>query len=417
MSKSVGQKLRQAREARSLSLEEVAQATYMRAHYLQALETGELDVLPSITQARGFLRAYADFLGLDGNVLLSELADDGAPLEPVATAPTSPILETKDISKEQVDRIFREIGHNLHHQRELLGLSLEDVARHTYLRPHYLEAIEAGHLDELPSPVQGRGMLNNFATFIGLDPEPLLLNFADALQARLATRQASQPHTSSHPARSTMQIPSPWRRIFSRETILTIILSVFLFSFMIWGILRILEARSETPVTVTAPSIADVLLATATATETPTPQTPTSTPPEPPILENQPTLLAVPVGTLATAEVGTVQVYVTVLERAWMRVTVDGKPEFEGRIIPGSAYQFSGKQQVEILTGNGAALEVFFQQQDMGPMGNFGQVVDKVFTLEGILIPTETITPTPTETPKPSPTSRLTGTPAIPAAP
>lgn len=389
----------------------------MRVHYLQALESGELDILPSITQARGFLRTYADYLGLDGNVLLAELAEDVSPLEPIVHAPASPIQRTQDISEVQVDGIFQEIGSDLHHQRELLGFSLEDIARHTHLRPHYLEAIEAGHFDELPSPVQGRGMLKNFATFIGLDPEPLLLKFADALQARLASKQATRLRTSAHPAKSTLHIPDPWRRIFSRETILTIILSIFLFSFMIWGILRILEARSETPVIATAPSIADVLLATATATETPTPQTPTATPPEPPIHENQPTLLAVPVGTMATAEVGTVQVYVTVLERAWMRVTIDSKPEFEGRIIPGSAYQFSGKQQVEILTGNGAALEVFFQQQDMGPMGNFGQVVDKVYTLEGILLPTETITPTPTETPRPSPTSKLTRTPTTPAAP
>jgi cytoskeleton protein RodZ len=417
MSKSVGQKLRQAREARSLSLEEVSQATYMRASYLQALETGELDGLPSITQARGFLRAYADFLGLDGNVLLSELADDVAPHEPVATTPTSPILETKDISKEQVDAIFREIGADLRQQRELLGLSLEDIARHTHLRLHYLEAIEAGHLDELPSPVQGRGMLKNFATFIGLDPEPLLLHFAEALQARLANRQSNRLRSSSQIARPTLRVPSPWRKIFSRETILTALVSIFLFSFMIWGILRILETRSQAPVAATAPSIADVLLATATATETPTPQTPTSTLAAAPILESQPPPLAMPVGTLATVQVGTVQVYVTVLQRAWMRVTVDGKPEFDGRIIPGSAYQFSGKQQVEILTGNGAALEVFFQQQDMGPMGNFGQVVDNVYTLEGILLPTATITATPSETPKPSPTSRQTGTPTTPKAP
>jgi cytoskeletal protein RodZ len=65
MNDTIGNKLRQARKAHSLSLEEASQATYMRLNYLQALENDDFDALPSKTQARGFLRAYASFLGLE----------------------------------------------------------------------------------------------------------------------------------------------------------------------------------------------------------------------------------------------------------------------------------------------------------------------------------------------------------------
>ena len=108
---------------------------------------------------------------------------------------------------------------------------------------------------------------------------------------------------------------------------------------------------------------------------------------------------------------GGVQIYITVLQRAWVRVIVDDKIEFEGRVLPGSAYNYAGEERVEVLTGNGAALQIFYNQQDIGVLGFLGEVIDRVFTLDGVQTPTATITPTTTQTPRPSPTSRLTATP------
>src|SRR5512140_3065378 len=68
---SIGQQLKQARESRGLSLKQVVQATRIRAHYLEAMETDDFSTLPSAAQARGFLRSYADFLGLNADDLIS----------------------------------------------------------------------------------------------------------------------------------------------------------------------------------------------------------------------------------------------------------------------------------------------------------------------------------------------------------
>jgi len=144
---------------------------------------------------------------------------------------------------------------------------------------------------------------------------------------------------------------------------------------------------------------------------TPTPLTPTPEVEEPIEVAVQTEAVLMELATLPPETSGFVQVYVTVRQRAWMRVTVDDKVEFEGRVIPGSAYQFSGENQVEIMTGNGAALQVFYNQQDQGPLSNFGQVVNLVYTREGAQAPTPTITPTQTITPTPSPTPRQTATP------
>ena len=70
---SVGQQLRQARETQELSLEQIASATFIKLRYLKALEAGDFQSLPSQTQARGFLRTYANLLKLDPTPLLAAL--------------------------------------------------------------------------------------------------------------------------------------------------------------------------------------------------------------------------------------------------------------------------------------------------------------------------------------------------------
>jgi transcriptional regulator with XRE-family HTH domain len=126
MSTTIGQQLRQTRQERDIPLEQVARATHIRLHYLQAIEAGDLDRLPSPVQARGFLRAYASYLGLDPELLLlsinGERRPDAVPAQPpdqggdeVAAAP----------SPRHSGAILAEIGEQLQRQRELLGLSLE----------------------------------------------------------------------------------------------------------------------------------------------------------------------------------------------------------------------------------------------------------------------------------------------------
>ncbi len=65
----LGSLLRQTREARGLTLTEVANDTFIRSQYLQALEQADLSRLPEPVYAQGFLKRYADYLGLDGETL------------------------------------------------------------------------------------------------------------------------------------------------------------------------------------------------------------------------------------------------------------------------------------------------------------------------------------------------------------
>jgi cytoskeleton protein RodZ len=70
---TLGEVLAAKRGERGLTIEQVASATRIRAHYLSALESNELERLASPVYAKGHLRTYARFLGLDPEPLVAML--------------------------------------------------------------------------------------------------------------------------------------------------------------------------------------------------------------------------------------------------------------------------------------------------------------------------------------------------------
>ncbi len=73
MTQTIGQRLKAEREEQRLTLEKVFEATRIRVLYVEALEADDLSVLPSPVQARGYLRNYAEFLGLDFEQMLEDM--------------------------------------------------------------------------------------------------------------------------------------------------------------------------------------------------------------------------------------------------------------------------------------------------------------------------------------------------------
>lgn len=72
MDDGVGNKLRDARTRRKLSLQEAEGATKIRVRYLRAIENEDWDELPGDTYARAFIRTYGALLGLDGDRLAED---------------------------------------------------------------------------------------------------------------------------------------------------------------------------------------------------------------------------------------------------------------------------------------------------------------------------------------------------------
>ena len=70
----IGNSLREARERQGLEYPEIELATKIRAKYIRALEEEDFTSIPGDAYIRGFLRTYAEYLGLDGDVYVDEYA-------------------------------------------------------------------------------------------------------------------------------------------------------------------------------------------------------------------------------------------------------------------------------------------------------------------------------------------------------
>lgn len=95
--KEIGERLKAARIAKGLSLEDVQQALKIRRRYLEAIEGGRIGEIPGLVYARGFIRSYARLLGVDVEAdLVAASGPREGPMEPGAhpvgenPAPTPP---------------------------------------------------------------------------------------------------------------------------------------------------------------------------------------------------------------------------------------------------------------------------------------------------------------------------------------
>jgi len=89
----IGNSLREARLRQQLDFPEIELATKIRAKYLRALEDEQFEILPAQTYVKGFLRSYAEYLGLDGQLYVDEynsrfvVGEEDAPARPRRSAP------------------------------------------------------------------------------------------------------------------------------------------------------------------------------------------------------------------------------------------------------------------------------------------------------------------------------------------
>jgi hypothetical protein len=95
----IGNSLREARLRQGLEIPRVEGDTKIRGKYLRALEEEHFDVLPGDTYVKGFLRTYADYLGLDGQLYLDEYNSRFAAAEEL------PFTQTASPQKRQRRRV------------------------------------------------------------------------------------------------------------------------------------------------------------------------------------------------------------------------------------------------------------------------------------------------------------------------
>ncbi len=461
MAISPGQLLRSKREEKKLTLEQAALETNIRIQFLQAIEEDRMGAISSQAQLRGFIRLYASYLGLNPLEILEpgrpvETPDkkDENPVNPVDSValPFNPVQQPvidenpksvldlvskvlpgkrrqepqpvqipvieKDIPEKVSTAIFKSIGADLQQQREALGLSRYDIERQIKIRELYIYALENGLVDDLPSTVQGRGMLNNYAAFMNLEPEPLQMRFAEGLQQRRIEKAEEELAKKKSPEIKKFNAPiTGWRRYLTPDLLIGGGVFAVLFILIIWGALQVIGS-SETKPQPTTDSISAILIGTdtpAALTEEFTPESQLTATPEGGETVNTPSVDLM--ATISALDNKPIQVVVVAYQRAFLKIIADGKEVFVGRTVPGNVYTYTGSTRITLTTGNAAALQVYYNQQDLGVLGGSGQVMNMDFTGAGMATATPQVTAQPTSTMLPTQTQPPTETPTITPTP
>jgi transcriptional regulator with XRE-family HTH domain len=292
------------------------------------------------------------------------------------------------------------IGQTLCDARERLGLTLDEVERATHIRARHLEALERDAWDALPSPVQARGFLRNYADFLGLDADAVLLQYVEAQQTRRSALAAPSRAVSADPTQDVAVRRPRW---ISADLLISSIVVLGVLAVLIWGVSRMMAGfRAQTleeagGASLTLPTVEPTASLTSEAglpealaqVQVPLTAGPTATLVPPPLLMLR----------------GRVSVQLVIAQRSWVRVLADGAEKYSGRAAAGEILEFEAQQTIEVITGNGSGVRVFFQGQDMGLMGEFMQAVDRIWSEQGVITPTPTATKPATATPPTTPTA------------
>jgi cytoskeleton protein RodZ len=217
-----------------------------------------------------------------------------------------------------------DIGAALREARSSLGISVEEAAWRTRIRPEYLRALEAGRFAALGPTGFVHAHLRTYARFLGLDAGALLAAYVD---------------------RHGEALPSAVERLHERERAAT---------------------RPRKPRWLAAALASTAVLVAAAVSGVvrgPGPRGPATTLPDlPPPVARSGAAVAAPTPPRVT-------VLVTLTGRSWLRVLVDGTVAFEGSLGAGDSRTFVGRERVEVALGNAGVVRLAVDGRELGSPG------------------------------------------------
>jgi cytoskeleton protein RodZ len=292
-----------------------------------------------------------------------------------------------------------ELGRRLAEARTAKGLSLADVEQITRIRQKWLEALENGEYSKLPRGAVARGFLRTYAAYLGLDVQAVLSLYTeesgDAGDGTFVAEPGKPRLVDYRPLEVELIDAVPDNRWVPWVVALLLVVALaagawwFLSRNPGWNPLASLGPPPAATATATRTATAWIVTATPAATITlPVPEAstageavvpaatsdilplPTPTVPATPQPTPRPTATPEVVGSAIAAEV-------RALQRAWVRVVVDGAVAEEGFLAPNDVRTWEAAQSILIRTGNGGGVNLTLNGEDLGAMGNVGQVVER----------------------------------------
>jgi cytoskeleton protein RodZ len=286
-----------------------------------------------------------------------------------------------------------EIGAYLQQVRLEQNKSLDEIATRTFIPMRLLKAIEQGQSGTLPEAVFVRGFIRRFGEALNLDGTAIALEFTlddteplpqpitpQPITPQLITPQPVPAHTAElepEPVdeRYARRERRPRNDAFPWSTALVFGLIALIGALFAYGLSR----RATQPELAASPSVESPSVAPLPSSPNASVTAPSS--PAETVAPSTPLAAASPSPTVGATPVS---VSLNLTDRSWLRVTVDGKVEFEGILAEGAQQSWAAQQAIVIRAGNAGAVVVSPNQGTAQPMGNPGTVATQTFTPSGL---------------------------------
>ncbi len=251
-------------------------------------------------------------------------------------------------------------GERLKRERELRGVSRDEVCTATRIGSRYLEALENEQWGTLPGGVFNRGFVRAVARFLGLDEDDLLAEYDHAI--------SEQAHQVEPSVTSPVQQEPPRTRTVRFVLLASLCLIVLLGTGWLgwrWHYALHQATNDRIPVSsiVQAASQPDGTPASASAVASGTAAPPTAVSASPSGIEAQGLELKIEAG-----------------KETFVTVSTDGTKAFEGSMIAGQSRTFMAQNAIYISAKDAGALLLELNGQTLAPLGPPGQPGDLTLT-------------------------------------
>jgi cytoskeleton protein RodZ len=275
-------------------------------------------------------------------------------------------------------------GERLRREREMRGITLNEIAESTKISRRHLESLEKEDFESLPGGIFNKGFVRAYARYLGIDEEQAVADYSTASdeqeqpedQFPLEIHDAPDPKLN--PKRSTLPL------LLALVALLAV-LAVF------WARNRG-RSMESTDNTGAAPAGTASPGATPAVTRpSPPPETPAPSPAIAPAAQSSPSFASRnPADALASANKApgtehTFSVVVTAKEDAWVSLSADGKTVVSRNFRAGEQQSVRAGSRVVLVTGNAGGVDVSFNGKTLGAVGNESQVRKLTFTSAGLV--------------------------------
>jgi cytoskeletal protein RodZ len=241
------------------------------------------------------------------------------------------------------------IGQALSAARTERGMTIRDISEVTRIRQTLIRAMENDDFSLCGGDFYARGHIRTIAQVLGIDPAPLLAEFAAAQPPVEELRMAEAFEPEAKAARPQRRGPN-WTAAMAAALIVVLVL----------GIARLIASGGDDEESAPPAATGATPAPTAARTVQPVPE---------------------PTKSDAVALADQVVVRLTARGASWVSVRAgSGKELFEGTLARGDSKEFTDRRRIRLIVGNAAAIRLTVNGEDVGTPGGEGEV--KRFTFE-----------------------------------